>query len=87
MPLSVAVEEMTGFEVIAIESHFKRDFQDLGAMKTLIGAVWVYGNRNGQKMEWATAKGMTLKQMQNYFVPEPEEEIEGEPNSDLGKES
>lgn len=87
LPLSAAVEELTGFEVIAVENHFRKDFQALGGMKTLIGAVWVYGNRDGRKMEWATAKGMTLKQMQCYFAPEPDDPIEDDPDSDMGKES
>lgn len=87
LPLSVAVEELTGFEVIAVENHFRKDFHELGGMKTLIGTVWVYGNRNGNKLDWPVVKGMTLKQMRGFFAPEPEDPIEDEPDSDLGKES
>jgi hypothetical protein len=85
LTLSGAIEELTGFDVIAIETHFKRDFQDLGGFKTLLGAVWVYGNRDGRKMEWQAVKSMTLKQLNGYFVPEPTEAVEGE--SEVGKGS
>jgi hypothetical protein len=87
IPLSAAVEELTGFEVIAVESYFHTDFQNLGGMKTLIGAVWVYGNRDGRTMDWNAAKGMTLKQMQGYFAPEPDDPLEDEPDSEVGKGS
>lgn len=85
VPLSEAVQELTGFEVIAVEAHFKRDFQDLGGFKTLLGTVWVYGNRDGRSMDWQTVKSMTLKQLNGFFVPEPVEAVEGE--SEVGKES
>lgn len=85
LPLSVAVEELTGFEVIAVEKHFAKDFQDLGGFKTLLGTVWVYGNRDGRTMDWKAVKSMTLKQLNGYFVAEPVEAVEGQ--SELGKES
>lgn len=87
IPLSVAVEEMTGFETIAVENHFKKEFNSLGGVKSLIGAIWVYANRDGKKMDWNAVKAMTLKQMQGFFAPSPDDPIEDDPHSDLGKES
>jgi hypothetical protein len=82
LPLSAAVEELTGFEVIAIQTHFKTDFAELGGVRSLLGAVWAYGNRDGASMSWNVVKALTLKQMNGMFAPEPVE-----PDSDMGKDS
>lgn len=86
LPLSVAVEELTGFEVIAIQTHFKADFSELGGMRSLLGAVWAYGNRDGATMSWNAVKALTLKQMNGMFAPEPEDADPSDPDSDMGKE-
>jgi hypothetical protein len=86
LPLSDAVEELTGFEVLAIESYFGRDLNDLGSLRTLLGTVWVYRNRNGQKTDWTAVKAMTLKELQAYFAPSPDEP-EPEGLSAEGKEN
>lgn len=87
LPLSAAVEELTGFEIIAIETHFKSDFDSLGGVKTLLGTIWVYANRGDQKMSWVDVKSLTVKQMQNTFLPEPEDTDPEDPDSDTGKDS
>lgn len=86
LPLSVAAEELTGFEVIAIQTHFKADFNDLGGVRSLLGTVWAYGNRDGATLSWNAVKGLTLKQMNGMFAPEPKDASEDDPDSDLGKE-
>jgi hypothetical protein len=85
LPLSTAVEELTGFEVIAVQEYFKKDFSELGGVRSLLGAVWAYGNRGGQSMSWNAVKALTLKQMNGMFAPEPEDADASDPDTDLGK--
>jgi len=85
LPLSAAVEELTGFEVIAIQNHFKADFQELGGVRSLLGAVWAYGNRDGATLSWNAVKALTLKQMNDLFAPEPVDADPSDPDTDLGK--
>lgn len=85
LPLSAAVEELTGFEVIAIQKHFGTDMAELGAARLVIGVVWVYENRDGRKRDWASVKAMTLRELNGYFQPEPQEAVEDEPRTDVGK--
>lgn len=85
LPLSVAVEELTGFEVIAIQTHFKCDFAELGGVRSLLGAVWAYGNRDGASMSWPAVKALTLKEMNGMFAPEPEDADASDPDSEVGK--
>lgn len=87
LPLSVAVEELTGFEVIAVQSHFKTDFGELGGVRSLLGAVWAYGNRDGATLSWNAVKSMTLKDMNKVFLPEPVDADPDDPDTDLGKAS
>jgi hypothetical protein len=85
LPLSAAIEELTGFEVIGIQTHFKTDFSELGAVRSLLGAVWAYGNRDGASMSWNAVKALTLKQLNGMFAPEPEDTDPSDPDSDVGK--
>lgn len=87
LPLSVAVEELTGFEVIAIQTHFHADFNDLGGVRSLLGTVWAYGNRDGKTLSWPVVKAMTLKQMNQIFAPEPGDTDPDDPDTDMGKGS
>lgn len=85
LPLSVAVEELTGFETIAIQERFKTDFAELGGVRSLLGTVWAYGNRDGQTMSWNVVMGLTLKQMNAMFAPEPFDADPSDPDTELGK--
>jgi hypothetical protein len=87
LPLSVAVEELTGFEVIAIQTHFRTDFSELGGVRSLLGAVWAYANRDGKTMSWNAVKALTLKQMNGMFAPEPNDADPTDPDTDMGKAS
>jgi hypothetical protein len=74
LPLSVAAEELTGWEVLDIQGHFKQDMDDLGTVKLLIGAVWVYEcRRTGTKVPWGQIKSMALKTLSGYFAAEPDD--------------
>lgn len=87
LPLSAAVQELTGFETIAIETHFRMQFNDLGGVKSLIGAAWAYGNRDAQTLSWNAVKALTLKQLGALFPDEPEDADADEPDTELGKDS
>lgn len=81
-PLSVAVEELTGFEVIGIEKRFGSKMEDLGATELLMGTVWAFENRNGSKVDWNAVQAKTMREMNGYFQEEPKE-----PDDEVGKGS
>lgn len=83
LPLSEAVEELTGFEVLGIQTHYGSTMEQLGAIKLVLGAVWAYANR-AEKTSWQKVESMTLKQLNSYFGPEP---VVADEESELGKES
>lgn len=80
IPLSEAVEGLTGFEVIAVEKHFGRTLADLGAVLLVIGVVWAYENREN-KTDWSIVKARSLRELNGYFAPEP-----ADPDDDTGKD-
>lgn len=84
LPLEEAVQELTGFEVIAIEKHFDRDLAALGGFALLVGAVWAYGNRGGT-CTWNAVKAMTVSQLSGVFPSAPNDFDPDEPESELGK--
>ena len=74
MPLEEAINDLTGFEVLAIEREFGDRMENLGGIRTLMGTIWAYENRDA-KRPWADVKAMTMKEMQAYFAkksPDPE---------------
>jgi hypothetical protein len=85
LPFSAAVQELTGFEVIAAETHFKAQFNDLGGVKSLVATIWAYGNRAGKTLSWNAVKALTLKQMNDLFADEPEDADAEQPDTELGK--
>jgi hypothetical protein len=88
LPMSVAVEELTGFEVIGIEKHFGVTLDALGGISTMIGAVWAYESRAaGKPVPWASVKAKTLRELTEYFAAEPDDVMPEDPDSELGKES
>lgn len=86
VPLSDAVQELTGFESLAIESHFHAKLEDLGGVSLTIGAVWAYENRKPEKRNWASVMGMTFRERTEYFADEPDDANEAEPDSAAGKD-
>lgn len=78
--MSVAAEELTGFEIIAIEKQFGKDLADLSAPLVLIGMVWAFSNRDGKSASWADVKAMSVRQLNGFFEPEPVE-----PDGEQGK--
>ncbi len=45
LPISEAAKDLTGFEVIGIEEHYGRPFENIGATRLLLGCVWAFSNR------------------------------------------
>ena len=81
IPMNVATEELTGFEVIAAQKHYKQDLREFGAVRTMVAVVWCYENRR-EPTSWQTVEAMTLRALNGYFA-EPSKE----PDDDVGKES
>jgi hypothetical protein len=86
MPLSVAAEELTGFETLAIEKRFGRKMEELSAASLTMAIVWACENRTA-KTAWNVVEAMTLRQLGGYFQDEPPDVDAEDPDSDLGKES
>lgn len=73
VPLSVAVEELTGFEVLGVQKRFRKNMDGLGGAEILMGTVWAYENRDGKTASWQTIEAMTMRELTGYFEAEPEE--------------
>lgn len=86
IPLSDAVQELTGFEALGVEKRFKTKLEDMGGISLTIGVVWAYENRGDKSRSWASVEQMTFKALSNYFAPEPDDIDETEPDSDTGKD-
>lgn len=80
IPFEDAIQELTGFEVLAIAKHFGMDFERIGGVRTLLGAVWAYESR-GATTAWSHVESMTLKQLQSYFAKE-----DSDPTDEAGKD-
>jgi hypothetical protein len=88
LPMTVAVEELTGFEIMAIERHFKEKFENFGAMWMLMGTVWAFETRAaGKPVPWGGIEHMSMRQLNGYFEPEPDDVMPEDPDSELGKAS
>jgi hypothetical protein len=86
IPLSEAVQGLTGFEVIAIQERYRTTMEHLGAIKLTLGTVWAWENRT-TKTSWPTVESRTLKDLNGYFAAEPDDTDAEEPDSELGKRS
>lgn len=77
IPLKDALEELTGWEVLAIEKAKRKPIEELGSIGMTIAVVWAYMNRDGQKTSWADVEKMTLRELNGFFAApsvEPEDE-------------
>jgi hypothetical protein len=82
LPFEEAMQELTGFEILGVQKHFGMDMEKLGGVKTLMGTVWAYENRDGQKTSWINVENLTLRELNGYFA-----QAEPEPEGGQGKES
>lgn len=83
LPLSEAMNELTGFEIIAIEKHFGAPMENVAGTSLLIGAVWAFENRGAGTRSWADVKSMSMRQLNGYFEAEP---VAPDDESELGKD-
>ena len=86
VPLSDAVQELTGFEALAIQKRTGHKLEDLGGIDLTIGVVWAYSNRNGQKTSWTAVEQMTFRELTGFFAAEPDDVDQDDPDSDAGKD-
>lgn len=75
------MESLTGFEVIAIEEHFRGTIDNIGGVKLTLGVVWAYRNRTA-KTSWGDVKAMSLKELNTFFAEPPDT-----PDDEVGKGS
>ena len=90
--LSEAVNSLTGLDEVAISKHFYRDWGVLSAESPTMFAralVMVGKTRQGVAANEAktAALALTIKELNTYFEPEPEEVDGDEPVSEPGKGS
>ncbi len=85
-PLRTAVDELTGWEVIAIQKEFKRDISQVVGVELVMATVWALENRRTEGSQapvtWADIKSLTMRELNGYFPDEP-----AEPEAELGKDS
>jgi hypothetical protein len=81
IPLDEALEELTGFEIIAIGKRFKCHVTELDPLLSLSASVWAFENRDGRIRSWESVLAMSQREVVEYFAdPAPD------PDSDEGKE-
>ncbi len=79
LPFDEAIQELTGFEVIAAQRHYGTELEHMGGVRSLCAAVWAYRNRV-ERTDWATVERMSLRDLHGFFAePDPD------PDSDQGK--
>lgn len=79
LPMSVATEELTGYEVLKVQAHFKTDLSELGPARLLMAVIWVYECRRlGKVIGWPDIEAMTIRQLGGYFAPEPSDPDEAD---------
>jgi hypothetical protein len=81
LPMEVASEELTGFDLIAVEKHWKSPFNSLDPMRMMMSVIYVHANRNGNTATWDDVQSMKLKEMSAFFAPKNAELAD----EDLGK--
>lgn len=87
LPLSVAAEELTGFEVLAIQKAMGKAMEAFNGTELLLAVVWAFRSRTGET-SWADVKSMTVRALGAYFAPEPKPAGDGdesEPETETGK--
>lgn len=82
IPIDLASEELTGFEVLAIGARFRAHLADLDPLVGLAAVVWCFENRDDKVTSWNTIAAWTQRQVADYFA-DPSED----PDDDQGKET
>lgn len=83
-PLSEAMKDLTGFELMGIEDHFHTTIDKMSGLRAMYGVVWALENR-AEKTSWVAVKQLTLGEIENYF-PE-EDDMDDTPLSQTQEQS
>lgn len=73
--VTAAIKRLTFGEMIAIEDHFGRSFNELGGVRATVGLIWVLENRGAGRMSWADVAALGPDDVEQRFDPEPDESI------------
>ena len=81
------VEQLTGFDELAIEKAFGKDIDGLRLTMQLRAVVFIDETRSGANTGDAkkAAMGLTIKNLRDYFGDEPEELDEETPVNPAGE--
>lgn len=80
IPMSEAMQRLTGFEIVKIKKQLKRpSLADADPIETMYGVMWAYENRT-HPVTWDAVMSMEMNEVQGYFAPEPVE-----PDGDMGE--
>jgi hypothetical protein len=80
IPFDVALEELNGFEVIAINKRFKAHLTDIDPLLAMMAVVWAFENRDGKTRSWESVQGMSQREISEYFA-----DPTGDPDDEQGK--
>jgi len=69
MPLSEAMKDLTGFELIAIEDHYKTSIDKLSGLRAMYGVIFALENR-AKKTTWSEVQSLKLSEVEEYFPDE-----------------
>lgn len=83
-----AMKSLNGFDEIAIEKAFGKEFDDLNGRDTIRAIIFVLERRAGSTDKDAKQYAMSLPmgQLDEHFEPAAEEVDDDEPETEAGKE-
>lgn len=89
-PLSQALEELYGWEVLVIEKKFGKDVGNLPSVSLTMAVLWAMENRRRKATKaspfgWPDVEAMSLREMNAYFPKPPNEDLDA-PDTELGKD-
>jgi hypothetical protein len=82
------MRSLTGFDEIAVEKAFGKEFDDLNGRDTVRAVIFVLEKRAGANDKDAKQYAMSVPmgQLDDHFETDPEEVDENEPETEAGKE-
>lgn len=88
MTATETLESLTGFDEIAIEKAFGREFDDLGGRATVRALIFIQRKRAGDSDKDAKnyALEVAIGKLDDHFAAPAEEVDDDDPETDAGKE-
>lgn len=79
LTMSEAVKSLTGFDEIAVEARFRREFVELGKTMTVRAVAFVLHRRGGMTDgdAYQAAMSAPLSALNDLFAPEPDDDAAG----------